>query len=130
MDPRLAIIPTLAFHAIVLSWINKLENKCECSSDWRRDYMKYFTMMAVVLSVVTTFILKPKPTQMFMIVGTAWVLASLVNLGSILSYIPALRKKQCECATQGDWRDDFIFWWVVASLVMAIVVPIILAARK
>jgi predicted benzoate:H+ symporter BenE len=117
MDPRLAVVPGLVFNGIVLSWINKLEKKCECSADWRREYIKYYAIILVVFGVVRalmpTFV---KNVPLLMILA----LAGLVNLGSILSYIPDLKKKQCECAIENDWRDNFIFWWIIISLVLTV----------
>jgi hypothetical protein len=47
-------------------------------------------------------------------------LAGLVNLGSILSYIPDLKKKQCDCAIEDEWRDNFIFWWSLVGLILTV----------
>lgn len=128
MDSKLLmIVPALTFHGIVLSWVNKIESKCECSSEWRRDYIKYFSIVSVLLVIGTTF-MRQNP-----VLGAAamvWFIASLVNIGAILSYIPALRKKQCDCALEGDWRDDAIFWWVIIAIALSFAFPVIMLARK
>jgi len=116
MDPRLAVVPGLVFNGIVLSWINKLEKKCECSADWRREYIKYYAIILIVYGLAGAAKLQVKNVPVLVILG----LAGLVNLGSILSYIPDLKKKQCDCAIEGDWRDNFIFWWIIISLVLTV----------
>jgi len=109
------IVPAVVLHSIVLSWINKLEKKCECSADWRRDYIKYFSIASIVLAILTGTMHKPNKS-VIMLFGAA----GLVNVGAILSYIPKLKKNQCECATENEWRDNFIFWWIIISLIVTI----------
>jgi hypothetical protein len=116
MDPKFAVIPGLLLQGIVLSWINKLERKCKCSEDWRRDYIKYYSIILIVTSLLSASGFHLKNVPIFVVIG----LAGLVNLGSILSYIPDLKKKQCDCAIENDWRDNFIFWWILISLIFTV----------
>jgi hypothetical protein len=122
----LMLVPALTFHAIILSWINKIEKKCDCSTDWRRDFMKYFSVVSVLLLIGSMFMRPTSLPPAVMTLGMVWFIAALVNIGAILSYIPALRKKQCDCALEGDWRDDAIFWYLIASIVLSF----IMLARK
>lgn len=112
------ILIGFVIQGIVLSWINKLERKCECSADWRRDYIKYFTIAMIVFGVARLVV--PEKTE-FMPLMLTIGLAGLVNLGSILSYIPDLKKNQCACAIEDEWRDNFIFWWTLIGLILMIV---------
>ena len=58
MDPSLGAISVgLLFQGIVLSWINKIERKCPCSADWRRDYIKYFSIAMIVYGIIAALIL-------------------------------------------------------------------------
>jgi hypothetical protein len=133
MDPKLLTVPVLlgfVFQGIVLSWINKLERKCECSADWRREYTKYFTIVMILYGALR--LVSPKMAMMPLVMIPIG-LAGLVNLGSILSYIPDLKKKQCDCAIEDEWRDNFIFWWTLLALVVPILAGIFAAfmlARK
>lgn len=127
MDPRLSVIPAFVFHGIILSWVNKLENKCECSADWRRDYIKYFSILSILLVIGTTFM---RQNPALGAIAMAWFIAGLMNIGSILTYVPYLKKKQCDCAIKGDWRDDFIFWWVLIAFIFAFAGSVIILARK
>jgi hypothetical protein len=113
------ILIGFVIQGIILSWINKLERKCECSADWRRDYIKYFSIAMIVFSAARLIV--PDQTE-FMPVMLTVGLAGLVNVVSILSYIPDLKKKQCDCAIENDWRDNFIFWWILISLILTTLV--------
>ena len=126
MDPKVAVIPGLVLQGIVLSWINKLERKCKCSEDWRRDYIKYYSIILIVTSLLSASGFHPKNVPLFVVIG----LAGLVNLGSILSYIPDLKKKGCDCAIEDDWRDNFIFWYMIIGLVLASTMVLVSAGAK
>jgi hypothetical protein len=73
-----------------------------------------------------------KPLFMKGLMGFATVygLAALVNVGSILTYIPDLKKKGCDCAIEDDWRDNFIFWYMIIGLVLASTMIILRAGAK
>lgn len=115
MNPVVPAVVGLALQSIVLSWIFKLERQCNCSKDWRRDFIKYysFTGVAVLLATLAKFRLPP---VVMMTIG----LAGLVNLYSVLSYVPMLTRNACTCATEDDWRDNFIYWYMILSVVMVV----------
>jgi hypothetical protein len=120
----------LVFQSILLSWIFKIR-KCSCSANWRREYIMYcsFASMAFALLLFSGRV----PHKYLVMLSLPMVAVGIVNFYSILSYIPMLKKK-CDCATKGDWRDDFIYWWVLASLiftgVMVVLAFSILGYRK
>jgi len=117
MNPVVPAVIGLALQSIVLSWIFKLERQCNCSKDWRRDFIKYysFTGVAVLLAAFAKFRLPP-------VVMMTIALAGLVNLYSVLSYIPMLNRNACTCATEDDWRDNFIYWYMILSVVTVVLV--------
>jgi hypothetical protein len=112
------LVSALVLNGIILSWVNKLEKKCECSADWRRDYIKYFSIVSIIFAFANAFM--PNLIKTLLPLLMIFGLAGLVNLGSILSYIPGLKKKQCNCAIEKDWRDNFIFWWIIISLILPV----------
>ncbi len=119
MNPMNAIIGII-LQAIVLSWVFKAE-KCSCSVDWRRDYIKFYAIFAIIVTMYLTFNRIPtNPWFLFTI-----VVLSMINLYSILTYIPMLRAIKCTCATENDIRDDFIWWWKLISLSMGVLTFII-----
>lgn len=113
-------ITGLALQGIILSWIFRLERECNCSKDWRRDYIKFYSFAAVAF-IAATLTKCQLPPVLVMTLG----LAALVNLYSILSYIPALKRNACTCATEDDWRDNFIYWWVLLSLVVSVLMVVV-----
>ena len=109
----------LAFQGIVLSWILKIEKVCGCSERWQRDYIKWYAIAAIgmMIAAVAGVQIKNK------VLAGAIFGASLVNMYAILTYIPKLNSTGCSCATDGDWRDNFIYWWtVLGTLIMLFLV--------
>ena len=142
MSQSVGALGTIAFSAIVLSWILKNEKKCECGQDWRRDYIKYFYITAIVFAVmqltarsffrdqILSALNKPLFMKGLLGFATVYGLAALVNVGSILTYIPDLKKKGCDCAIEDDWRDNFIFWYMIIALVLASTMVLVAAGTK
>jgi hypothetical protein len=100
------------FQVVLLSWIFKVR-KCSCSADWRREYIMYYSLASIPLTLLLFSGMIPHKT--FVFAALPIIAAGVVQFYSILTYIPMLKKK-CECATAGDWRDDFVYWWVIANL--------------
>jgi amino acid permease len=119
----------LVVQGIVLSWILKIEKKCDCSKDWRRDFMKFYSIFSILFAFVLmvlrerALLLINKP-----ILGVLTAIG-IVNLASILTYIPSLKKRECTCAIEDDWRDNFIFWWTLIGLLLMIIVPAAIAFK-
>ena len=95
----------LAVQGIALSWTLKLEKACGCSDRWQRDYIKWYAIAAIgmMIAAVAGVQIKNK------VLAGAIFGASLVNMYAILTYIPKLNSTGCSCATDGDWRDNFIY---------------------
>ena len=106
----------VAVNAVFLSYIKKLEvEKCECSEDKLRDYIKYFSsamiglfLLSFLLALLSIRVKVPRVLRM---------LLSLVILGAGLYQVYALfkyshkltfSKPECECSK--DWRRTFMFY--------------------
>jgi hypothetical protein len=126
VNPVVLVTPGLIINGIVLSWIFKIERQCECSRDWRRDVIKYVSIASVVQMLAVLGRIRIPPVVLMTV-----ALAGLVNLYSVLTYIPKLQR-ECSCATEYEWRDNFIFWWVLIGLALSVagVVFAVAVARR
>jgi magnesium-transporting ATPase (P-type) len=131
----------LVVQGIILSWILKIEKKCDCSKDWRRDYIKYVSIINIALTFLMLFLITFMRQKLIngitglgargvKAMGVVAALAVLVNLISILTYIPDLKKRDCTCALENDWRDNFIFWWMLIGTILMFIVPAIVVTKK
>ena len=85
----------------LLSYVYMLErNKCECSADWRRDFIFYFSLF-YIFSIIS-FLLLPelfyKNMQLVIIAKVILGLLLLVNIYCLYTYADKLEKTKCECA--------------------------------
>ena len=124
VNPVVLVTPGLIVYSIVLSWIAKIERQCECSRDWRRDVIKYVSIASVVQALAIAARIRIPPVVLMIM-----TLAGLVYLYSVLTYIPKL-ERDCSCATEYEWRDNFIFWWNLVGLVLAVAGVVFAVARR
>lgn len=124
VNPVVLVTPGLIIQSIVLSWIFKIERQCECSRDWRRDVIKYVSIASVVQALAILARIRIPPVVLMTV-----ALAGLVYLYSVLTYIPKL-ERDCSCATEYEWRDNFIFWWNLVGLVLAVAGVVFAVARR
>lgn len=114
VNPVVLVTPGLIINGIVLSWVSKIERQCECSRDWRRDVIKYVSIASLLQAIAVAARLRIPPVVLMIM-----ALAGLVYLYSILTYIPKL-ERECSCATEYEWRDNFIFWWTLVGLMISV----------
>jgi hypothetical protein len=124
VNPVVLVTPGLIINGIVLSWIFKIERQCECSRDWRRDVIKYVSIAGLVQALAIAARIRIPPVVLMIM-----TLAGLVYLYSVLTYIPKLQR-DCSCATEYEWRDNFMFWWNLVGLVLAVAGVVFAVARR
>jgi hypothetical protein len=105
MINAVAII-SIAFWAVALVWVTRLEKKaCACSQDWRRDYMKYYFIAAILYQ----FLLLSKNAKFLNIVAPIMALASVVYLYAIVTYVVHQKKRACHCSESSERMILFVF---------------------
>lgn len=124
VNPVVLVTPGLIINGIVLSWISKIERQCECSRDWRRDIIKYVSIAGLIQALAIAARIRIPPVVLMIM-----TLAGLVYLYSVLTYIPKL-ERDCSCATEYEWRDNFIFWWTLVGLVLGVAGVVFAVARR
>ena len=96
------------FYGLALSWVLNLQTKeCECSANWRRDYLKYY-FMAVILFQAMLLMHNKDLTKM--LAGPIGI-ASLFYLYVTITYVRDLERKDCAC-TSGHQRT-ILYWMAV-----------------
>ena len=131
----------IAVSVIVIMYVKKLQEiSCDCSKDWRRDYINHHARLALVVIalavLMSLFGLKLKNkyiVKLVMLFGVLYGIASLVNIYAMLTYSYKLVKDtECKCAS-GWERNTLLAYSGVASLVTlisAVAVIIFLMKRK
>jgi hypothetical protein len=97
----------IIFYSYILKYVNDLNvKKCECSENWKRDFIKYFSMAAIgviVVLLVLVFVERlselPSGLKLFSkLLNWVYILAFIVFLGVLFTYTRNLLKTKCECS--------------------------------
>ena len=108
-----SIVPlvNILFYGLALLWITRLESSgCECSRDWRRDYMKYFFLAVILFQAV---LLTGVSKDLIKLMGGPIGVASLVYLWVTITYVRGLRQSACGCA--GGYQQTVLYWMAVVQ---------------
>ena len=131
----------LAISVIVIMYVKKLQEiSCDCSKDWRRDYINHHARLVLVVIAIAVlmslFGLKLKNkyiVKLVMLFAVLYGIASLVNVYAMLTYSYKLVKDaDCKCAS-GWERNTLLAYSGVASfvtLLSAIAAVMYLMKRK
>ena len=119
MVPRLIVI---VIHVLILAYVLNLErDNCECSDGWKRDFIKYFTMILIAVNVIALFVpqLKKSKNKYIMLLLGLLAFVNLFNIAILLIYYIELSYKQktgCECSV--NWKRHFMLFPVIALAVL------------
>jgi hypothetical protein len=113
-----SMIITLVINIIILMYVLELEKeKCGCSKHWMRDFIKYWTMLMIVIGVLFVII----PSLMISCVLNNTICRALHSLYGLvgLVYIVVLivyyfhinRHTDCACAL--DWKRHVLIYPLV-----------------
>ncbi len=122
----------LLYNLLVLGYIMNLEGKrCNCISDWRHDFIKYFSIAIIIWSLLTVaFNLKGSTNEFVMLLRGVIMFASLINLWCLYTYVGDLDKTQCKCAVekQKDMHYFLYIWrYVLVGFLIFALLAVILA---
>ena len=120
---------TIAINAYLLNYITNLEKKnCECSEHWQRHYIKYFSMVAIILSalmIITTLtgaVVRGPLAGLLFAVRAVFLIASVVNTFVLFHYSTGLENKDCECSE--DTARTFMTYYSGLMILIIVVVLI------
>jgi hypothetical protein len=109
----------LVVAGLIYYYVVQLEQtKCECSKNWRRDYIKYYNFIMMIYILINLFggggsTSKTKSSSIGKLLSNTSVLSvilflSIVEIYALFTYIRDLRRNDCICATETQ-NDIYIF---------------------
>ena len=115
-----SIVMNLAIMTYVL---NMERDQCQCSVDWRRDYIKYFSIALVLSILFRTFVNSGKlvaqlPKLISLGLPVLMGIGSMVYLYSMLSYAIKMRDNKCECSKHTT--REFMYWYVMTIVLILV----------
>jgi hypothetical protein len=101
---------------IFISYVNTLENneKCKCSYDIRRKYLKYYGYFLLMFSILSIFIIgfavaNPKFFILIKIIKLLSIFITAFCAYIIFDYSKILESKECPCTD--SWKKIFIKYY-------------------
>jgi len=121
-------IGSLVFNIFLINWISDLEkNKCDCSRDWKRDFIKHWLIFTSVLIgmntiayLITVFTNKIYLKNMNLYSYVVYFV-SILNLILSIMYIKQLKDSNCECSNNELKYTYYIYSWVILVLNIPVV---------
>lgn len=126
----LVILIVLLINILIVNYVRKLEQvTCECSKDWKRDYIKIYSLITVILTslicIVPLFmhlinidynLQNILSNSAFIYMGYLYTLFGLVNVYALFTYSQKIVLDICECSK--SWERTFIYYY--SMLVMSL----------
>ena len=141
MTPGLVILMTvissifIVFYSYILKYVNDLKvKKCECSENWKRDYIKYFSMAAIgfivfnlILQYVQLKLKLPDGMKLFTnVLSIVYNILFVIFLGVLFVYTRNLYKIKCECSDDKMRTITHYFSATIGGLYLLMIVLIII----
>lgn len=99
----------------LLNYVYKLERiGCECSDDWRRNFIKYY-IIAIFVLVVASFFMGP----IIIFIAPITFVANIVCIVVIYQYVKKLKLEKCACA-DGTERKVLEYFNYAQMIMLAI----------
>jgi hypothetical protein len=142
----ITLIPVIfiVFYSYILKYINGLTvKKCECSENWKRDFIKYFSMAAIgvivlqiVLSLLELKLKLPYSLKLLLnILRGVYFLAFLVFLGVLFSYTSNLSNCEtgCKCSedkmrTVMQYFSALVGGWILFTLTITLIIVVMISS--
>lgn len=102
---------------------------CQCSVDWRRDFIKYYLICVIIFifaSFAHIFLLNNKYNSIFDTLRYIFLISEIVFVTVVFLYIRDLIKKRCECSA-GVERDVTLIYTVVDGVLIIATVILLFA---
>ena len=110
---HLAIIVLLVCFFLYVQ--NLEEQKCDCSDNWKRDYIKYFTGFMVLSSSVSLFY-PGLQRKVFGGLNTIVGILGIAYIFIIISWIHKLYKDKCDCSDSWERMAMMTYAYIVLAL--------------
>ena len=117
---------SILLNGIILFYVMRLENikECDCVNDWRKDYIKYYAIAVMCVSLLCIIICqnstKKEQNHLQMFVGILRMVAGVVAFYCLFTYIRDLRDS-CQCAmdnTENKRINEFLTTYTVLICVV------------
>ena len=120
----------LVVNVIILMYVLELEkNKCVCSHHWMRDFIKYVSIIMIVLSLIIAFvpnIIKVCKNNLIckLLLGLYGIIGLIYVIVLLVYYFHIQKKTNCECSL--NWKRHALLYPIIMAILILILLMVIL----
>lgn len=134
MSAIMTSVIVIVYNLLILGYLITLEGQqCDCIRDWRHEFLKYYSGMMIIYSLIVIIITGTKYHDS--IIGMAMhhllLLLSFVNIWCLYTYVGDLDSTFCSCAIEKQKNMHyFLYIWryVLVGMIILSLIMIILGA--
>lgn len=126
----LVILIVLLINILIVNYVRKLEQvTCECSNEWKRDYIKLYSLITIIITSLICLIplflhianidynlQSVMSNTPFTIMGYLYTFFGLINVYALFTYSQKIVLGSCECSK--SWERTFIYYY--SMLIMSL----------
>jgi len=129
------MIISIIYNICVLIYLLNLENEeCKCFSDWRHDFMKYYSIALIVFGMLSlAFNLYESKNELINVIKNVSMVAYFINVWCLYSYVGILDYTQCKCAIQQTKKTHYflyLFRYILVAFVFLTLIGGIMIALE
>ena len=115
----LAGLISMVLNFVFLNYVDKLEQiKCGCSNDWRREYIKVYSLITIVIVTTGLFLDVRKVLQNDIVLSiiTLIQLGGFVYLYCLYTFTRDLKVGNCECSE--SWERKLMYNYSLVIIIL------------
>ena len=115
---NLILLISALINILIFNYIYKLEkSKCNCSSDWKRKYIKYYSLITIFICIILIGNIIPNmASSQLQLLSHIYFVFGLVNVYALFKFSQKLVIEKCECSD--SWERIYVYFYsmVIMSL--------------
>ena len=118
-DPMFGGILPIIINSLILYYIVNLEDvSCNCITDWRHNYIKYFSIFILIMNILCLFSIRLSNDNPLM---SIFLILSLVNMYALYTYVGDLNDTKCSCAVDKQKTlNTFLYYYRYIFIIIPI----------
>ena len=129
------IFISIIYNVFVLGYLLNLEKEdCHCFSDWRHDFMKYYSILLIVWGLINlSFNLYNSKNDIVIMINNISAIAFFINIWCLYSYVGILDYTKCLCAIdKSKFMHYFlyVFRYILVGLIFVSLFSVIITSLR
>ena len=112
-------IIVIVLNFVFLNYVDKLEKiKCDCSKDWKRDFIKVYSILVIIIITCSLFldVRKLMKNDIILAISTLFQLAGFIYLYCLYSFTRDLKKDGCNCSD--TWERRLMYTYSIVIIIL------------